>query len=443
MKKLFFTVFFSCALSFAACPVLPSEKGPVSYYGKLKVRAGTPFIDGVKEGREDIKLAQIRGVSFFWSQWSGQFYNANAVERMAKDWKAEVVRAAYGATGSIAAADRQYIKTVVEAAIDYDIYVIIDWHSHSVHNEAETNRAINFFTEMAQLYGSCDNVIFELYNEPLNVEWPGIKAYAEKVIPEIRNYSDNLILVGTPYYSQKIQDVTAIEDINVGYVLHFYAATHPMNGWSSNINSALSRSLPIFVTEYGTTTADGGCSPEVSTCDRDNYNSHNAARADEWHAYMDSKKISSAAWSVFDKYEGSAFFGTVPRGTFDQSPENWADTTKMTASGKYIFKKLNDYYLTAPWNPDNVASIKSLASAAPIGLKFIGNLKLSINLPQSGNASLEIFSLHGKKIGTLLHGEQNSGIFELSLSDLNLKSGTYILLLKQDSQIKSLKIAKK
>ena len=438
MKRalLFFLVY---ALSFAAeCPMQPSTEGPAHYYGKLKVREGKAFIDGVKTGA----IAQIRGVSFFWSQWSGQFYNAAAVERLAKDWKAEVVRAAYGATGSTAAADRQSIKTVVEAAIDNDIYVIIDWHSHSAHNASETQRSIDFFSEMVQLYGSCDNVIFELYNEPTNAEWSVIKSYAEQVIAEIRKYSDNLILVGTPNYSQKVQDITAIEDINVGYVLHFYAASHPLDTWRNNIDLALLRNLPIFVTEYGTTTADGGCSPEVSNnCSSDNYNSHNLLSSDRWHSYMDQNKISSVAWSVFDKYEGSAFFGTVPGGAFDQSAENWSDTTKMTAAGKYIFKKLNKYYLTAPWNTVPVKPFAAVSESP--GLEFLGGARLIVSLPRSGSTSLEIFSLQGKKLGNLLAGEQNSGVFEVSFSDLNLKAGAYILLLKQGSQTKVLKIAKK
>jgi len=407
-------LFLICAVSFAAeCPVQSSVEGPVHYYGKLKAREGKGIIDGVKNGT----VAQIRGLSFFWSQWSKEFYNANAVGRLVADWKAELVRAAYGATGAEFSNETiGHIKTVAEAAIANDIYVIIDWHSHSAHNAAETERAKNFFKEIAKIYGKCDNVIFELYNEPTNATWQQIKTYAEAVIPVIREYSDNLILVGTPNYSQKVQDVVgnAIADANVGYVLHFYAASHPLSLWRDNIDLALSRGLPIFVTEYGTTTSDGGCSPkETANCKVDNYDSHNATNANQWHAYMDRNKISSAAWSVFDKYEGSAFFGTVPSGTFNQSvAANWADATKMTASGQYIFKKLNEYYKTAPWNP-NAVPIKPPAIA---------------NLPQTGDVSIEIFSLQGKKMGNSLN---------------NLSSGTYILLLKQGSQTKSIKFVKK
>lgn len=442
MMFLIAVLLFSIVAFSAECPVQPSIEGPVHYYGSLKARENSSYIDGSKNGAP----AQIRGVSFFWSIWAGRFYNANAVERLAKDWKAEVVRAAYGSTEeAFSDATVQPIKNVVEAAISNDIYVIIDWHSHKVaQSAAETQRAIGFFREMARLYGSCAHVIFELYNEPINTDWQSIKNYAEAVIPVIREHSpSNLILVGTPEFSRRVENVVgkAITDINVGYVLHFYAASHPLGSWRDNVDLALRNKLPIFVTEYGTTTADGGCSLLASTnCEIDNYNTHNPTNSDQWHAYMDRNKISSAAWSVYDKYEGSAFFGITPDGDFDQSAANWVDTNKMTASGKYIFKKLNEYYKTAPWNP-GASPIKPIVTAGSLELKFFEGAKLAVNLPQAGEVSLEIFSLHGRKLGNLLNGYQNSGIFEFSLS--HLKSGTYILFLKQGSQTKSMKIAKK
>lgn len=442
IKILIIVLFFSI-FSFARCPISALIEGPVSYYGELKVKEGTSYINGAKTN----DYAQVRGVSFFWSQWSGQFYNSNAVERLVKDWKVEIIRAAYGQTGSefsndTALTNRGYIKTVVDAAIQNDIYVIIDWHSHSAHNVAETQNSIAFFEEMAQIYGECDNVVFEIYNEPINTSWLDIKNYAEQIIPIIRKYSDNLILVGTQTYSQKIKEpiYNSIDDGNVGYVFHFYAATHPLKNFRDSINSALiSNKVPIFVTEYGTTASDGGCSPEVSKCDRDNYNSHSSDNTDEWYKFLDGRKISSTAWSVFDKYEGSAFFGTVPRGTFDQTlVENWSDTTKMTASGRYIFKKLNDYYLKAPWNP--AVPIKFVnGHNNSIGLKVLANSTLMLNLHKSGNITLEIYSLSGENIGILLSGYQSAGVKEVSFKNLNLQKGVYIMRLKQGLQTKMLK----
>ncbi|MDR2581421.1 MAG: glycoside hydrolase family 5 protein, partial [Fibromonadaceae bacterium] len=274
MKKIVCMAAFLFAHSFAECPVTPSVEGPVSHYGRLQVREGTPFIDGVKEGREDIRLVQVRGVSFGWARdnWeSVHFYNANAVERLVKDWKVEILRAAYGQTNSLtsqAAIDNlERVRTVINAAIENDVYIIIDWHSHNAHLEAEKERAKQFFEEMAQEYGSCDGVIFELFNEPVcangasscmpadRTTWPQIKEYAEEVIPIIRAHSPNLILVGTPDWSQKVQDAigNAIDDANVGYVVHFYSASHDLNLNANinrnHINRALDDALPVFVTE--------------------------------------------------------------------------------------------------------------------------------------------------------------------------------------------------
>jgi len=382
--------------------------GPVSSYGKLQA-SGNKIV-GSKTGSTAV---QVRGVSFGWSNtnWeSARFYTANAVGAMVKDWKSEVVRAAFGETGtvpsaSIAVASRSRIEVIVNAAIENDVYVIIDWHSHTAHSGDEVDYSKRFFEYMAEKYGSYDNVIFEIYNEPINTPWADVKAYAEKIIPVIRAHSSNLILVGTPFYSQQVEKVVgnAINDNNVGYVVHFYAYTHLLSNFQGNINRALDSGLPIFVTEWGTVHSDGGQS------DKGHYDTHNPTEADKWFTFMDEKKISSAAWEVNDKYSGSAFFGIQGAAkNFDMV--SWTDKNKMTPEGKYVFDKLNAYSQNAPWK--NPSSIKPLEA----------------NLAINGDASLEVFSLQGKKLGN-------------SLSNLN--SGIYILLLKQGSQTKSMKFVKK
>ncbi|MDR2595101.1 MAG: glycoside hydrolase family 5 protein [Fibromonadaceae bacterium] len=333
-------------------------KGPVSYYGKLKVRPGTPYFDGSKKGSE----VQLRGISFGWSTTSfesSRFYETVSVERIVEDWKAEIVRAAYGTASAqfisnTAAENRGRIEKVVDAAIENDVYVIIDFHSHNAHNEVQQSK--DFFGYMAEKYGSYDNVIFEIFNEPVcrassatncaaseRINWAEIKSYAEEIIPVIRAHSSNLILVGTPQWSQRIQDVIGnkINDENVGYVLHFYAASHALASFRGNIENALNSGVPIFITEYGTVHSDGG--------QNNNYNTHNAGRTDEWHAFMDEKKISSAAWQISDKYEGSAFFGIQDAARKYDLNGDWADQSKMNESGKYIFNKLNGYSGYAPW----------------------------------------------------------------------------------------------
>jgi len=423
--------------------------GPVSFYGKLKTNGG-PYLRSSITG----KAVQVKGVSFFWSQWTdgSVFYNENAVDRMAQDWKAEIVRAAYGATGyafddSAAVVNRKRIEAVVDAAIKNDIYVIIDWHSHKAHGAAETERAKKFFAYFAEKYKERDNVIFELYNEPLckdptinqppceYVAWQEIKEYAEKVKDEIRKYSENLILVGTPYYSQQIKQVVgnAIDDPNLGYVLHFYAASHSLSSFSSDIIDVQSVArLPIFVTEFGTTNADGG-DPT-----KGNYNSHNATRTDEWLAFLNTRSISYVAWSLSQKYEGSAFFGET-KSTFDQTvPENWTNTSFMTASGVYIMNMLRTSYEKAPWNPI-VAPILKAGKAGTAGLRAVSG-KVYVDIAKGGETRLNAYSLNGALLKTVFSGYLNAGSHEFAL---DLPKGVFALRLSQKNDNSTIIVIKK
>ena len=71
----------------------------------------------VGEHGEEVSLA---GNSFFWSQWEGEFWNAECVEWLKTDWKASVVRAAMGVEADSYLAnpdkERARVETVVDAA---------------------------------------------------------------------------------------------------------------------------------------------------------------------------------------------------------------------------------------------------------------------------------------------------------------------------------------
>jgi len=63
--------------------------GPVSKHGQLKVL-------GVYLADKNEQPVVLRGTSFGWSNWYGQFYNEQAVDWLVSDWKCTVVRAAMG-----------------------------------------------------------------------------------------------------------------------------------------------------------------------------------------------------------------------------------------------------------------------------------------------------------------------------------------------------------
>jgi hypothetical protein len=310
-------------------------------------------------------------------------------------------------------------------------------------------------------------VIFEIFNEPLAVSWSTIKNYANVVIDTIRKYSDNLILVGTPNWSQNV-DVVVGDAIsgnnrgNIAYVLHFYAGTHSLTSYTASgggnaskqfrtaINTVLNADLPIFVTEYGTVTSDGGLNSDG------NYNTHKPTTADAWHTFMDQNCISSCAWQVNDKYEGSAFFGTNS-GTwkggnrFNQTAQNFVNKNMMTESGKYIYDKLVGYGSSAPWRTDNggckyIGSSSSVSSSSggssPIfmhpqiaAVNSATVAKNSINLAAKNNAVVEVFGLRGNSMRRYNFA---NGIYTVSLSDL--PKGLYIVKISFGSEKKILRV---
>jgi len=64
----------------------------------------------------------LRGMSLFWSQWEGEFYNYDCIKWLRDDWNCTVARAAMGVEsgGYIEhpASEKAKIKTVIEACID-------------------------------------------------------------------------------------------------------------------------------------------------------------------------------------------------------------------------------------------------------------------------------------------------------------------------------------
>jgi len=260
---------------------------PVKIHGRLKVE-GTRLLDGNNHPYA------LRGMSFGWSCFWPRFYNAGAVDWLYKDWNCSVLRAAMGVEpkgGYIdnPAGSKALMEAAVDGAIKSGIYVIIDWHSHHV-NLAE---AKTFFGEMAAKYHQYPNIIYELFNEPAEANWPQVKAYAEAVIKVIREKDpDNIILVGCPKWDQEIQ-LPAADPIkgykNLMYTMHFYAGTHKQ--WlRDRTDAAIKAGLPVFISESAGMEASGDGPIDYK----------------EWQLYVDwinKNNLSWITWSISDKNE--------------------------------------------------------------------------------------------------------------------------------------------
>lgn len=293
----------------------------VATHGALSVKGNRI----VNKNGEPVSLA---GPSLFWSNngWGGErFYNAQAVAFVQQDWNATVIRAAMGveAPGGYIGdpqGNMDKVVLVVDAAIATGMYVIIDWHSHLA--QEHERAAIRFFEAMATRYGETPNVIYEIYNEPLDdADWSAtIKPYAVRVIAAIRAIDpDNLIVVGTQTWSQDV-DKAAADPIrnhsNIAYTLHFYAGSHGRS-LREKAQKALDAGAALFVTEWGSVSARGdGRVTEKETL--------------RWMEFLHANQLSHCNWAVNDKQESAS--ALVP-GVSAAGP--WSEST-LTASGKLV-----------------------------------------------------------------------------------------------------------
>ena len=311
MKKIF--AFLMCAAVTSAMAVSASRVGPVSTYGELKANGGK--LSGTCPEYSN-KAVQVKGMSLFWSSGADSstvFYSEKAVNAMVKQMNIEVIRFAMGVTqekfqdqgrGYLSSAQGEtlqkgYLKNVVNAAIDNDIYVIIDWHIESANGN--TSEAVKFFEYAAKEYGEYNNVIFEVWNEPVGADMGTVASHANSVIAAIRKHSDNLVLVGSPEWSSHPEQCAqaGIQDSkkNFGCTLHFYAATHQTGngGYNDRAAQAMSSGVPVFATEWGTVSADGNGSP-------------NQSASQAWISWMNQNNVSWANWSASAIKEQSAAF---------------------------------------------------------------------------------------------------------------------------------------
>ena len=278
----------------------PAATGtPVGINGQLTVC-------GVNLCNQHGKAIQLRGMSSHGLQWFPNCYNATAMNALATDWNADLFRIAMyvqeGGYETNPSGFTSQVNTLVDQAEARGMYAIIDFHTL---NPGDPNynleRAKTFFKAVSARNADKKNVIYEIANEPNGVSWTSIKSYAEQVIPVIRaNDPDAVVIVGTRGWSSLgVSDGSGSAEIinnpvkasNIMYAFHFYAGSHKDN-YRAEVQKAAA-SLPLFVSEFGTGTADGGGSVD-------------AASTNTWLDLLDRLKIGYANWSWADKNEATA-----------------------------------------------------------------------------------------------------------------------------------------
>ena len=298
---------------------------PIEKHGALKVANGQ-IID------QHDQAPQLRGLSFSWSIWNGQkYYNTNVVDWICFDFKVSLIRVSMGIEPEGGYLDKpdfqkELVTTVIDRALQNGVYVLIDWHDHHAEKHVEASKA--FFAEMAQKYAGNPQVIYEIFNEPDYQNWEVVKNYAMQVVSVIRNHDrNNLIVIGSPHWDQNVDEaadnpITGYQ--NICYSFHFYASdNNHQEQLRKKADYALSKGLPLFVTEWGVGESNGDGKFDME-------------RNRTWLKWMEDHKLSWVCWNITDKEETTAFLkpGANMNG-------NWTEE-ELTSNGLYLRKILND-----------------------------------------------------------------------------------------------------
>ncbi|HTP08700.1 MAG TPA: cellulase family glycosylhydrolase [Anaerolineae bacterium] len=258
----------------------------------------------------------LRGVSIVdVSVADSRTRNAPALIDMATDnangWYARVMRfpvypeAIDGQPGWNANPDayfNNHLNPAIQHCVTRQIYCIIDWHYISDYNSSAIDTATrNFWSYIAPKYKDVPNVIFELYNEPINPDsWSTWKTWAQPWVNIIRAAApNNLILIGGPRWSQNVAEAATnpFTGGNIAYVAHIYPQHGGQSTWDAWFGNS-SATVPYFITEWGW--QNSGASPTSGTL---------SSYGTPFSNYLDSKGVSWTAW-VFDLYWQPVMFDT-------------------------------------------------------------------------------------------------------------------------------------
>ena len=284
----------------------------VSYNGNLSLE-GNNIVNQYKE-----KIV-LKGISSHGLQWFNYLITDENIKTL-KSWNTNVFRLAmYTKEGGYIDNRNVYDDLIkdIDLVISNDMYVIVDWHILSDNNPNNyKSEAIDFFDKISSKYKNTPNIIYEICNEPNGgTSWNDVKSYAEDVIKTIRKNSNNIIIVGTPTWSQDVDSVinNKIDDKNTMYALHFYSGTHK-DDLRNKAKRALDNNVPIFVSEFGVSDASGNGGVYLD-------------EANKWMEFIKNNNLSFVNWSLADKNESSALLKQDSKVVSDDS---------LSESGKYI-----------------------------------------------------------------------------------------------------------
>jgi endoglucanase len=224
---------------------------------------------------------------------------------------------------------QDYFDTI-DLLVKNNIYVVaVLWNSENIYNNVDI--AKEYFNELSLRYNDNHNIIYEIANEPSDkTQWDEIKKYSNEIIPIIRkNSKENIIIIPSPSWDGSpnlIKMNELVETNNIMVAQHMYTGQQLNEENISKIQEAINNGTPIFVTEWGTTMANGN-------------DGFYEAYSNAFVKFMDNNKLSWCNFCITDMNfqvgygkEEEEYSGIVQHNKWNNS----LSEDILTESGKYI-----------------------------------------------------------------------------------------------------------
>jgi len=219
----------------------------------------------------------------------------------------------------------KFLLPAVDAAASLGLYAIVDWHEISDVEPVES-RTWAFWRMVAPVFANYSNVLYELFNEPVNMDdpsWQRWKEQAQPWVDLIRSEApDNIILIGGPFWSQQIGGAATdpFDGENLAYVGHIYPIIDRYVWSDTGVMAQVAAVQPLMITEWGFREEEG----------EDIWNATRTSFGEPLKAFIETHGLSWTAWCA-DNLWGPVMFA-----------ENWELLTGEGEMGGFAKEWLLD-----------------------------------------------------------------------------------------------------
>ncbi len=352
-----------------------------------------------------------------------------------------------------------HLDAVVQRCGERGVYCIIDYHRHRDVRWAEGQTGpVNtdlqdevdmFWDTVAPRYADQSHVMYEVYNEPqepgmwndpTTTDWVADiwRLWLEMGQPwvdTIRSHADNLILMGSPSWSQSPEGalVEEFSGSDIAYTYHIYPGhnSSASNDWEDATNNGegvahMYEEAPLFVTEFGWEenagqyiggTDSGFGQPFLDWLEQSDAIHWTAWCGDPvWRPVMFDRPFADDEDSVGDPYNG-----TIPEDCPDR-PCEWELTTGSGYMGDDIKNTLADLRNDGlPGDGNGGGGDDTTSPTTPSGLSVSETTSSSVSVSwdassDTGGSGLSryVVSVDGSRDHTVSAGTTETTVSELS-----------------------------